>query len=75
MINNKFNINLNKEKTTLLLKGLSLLPVEDRKSIIYNGLQRELETVSVIWERCIKNEKILAEQRKSKLKNKIQAQK
>lgn len=73
MIKDKpFGINLNKEKVSLLLRGILLLPEKERKSVVYNTLQRELETMSVIWDRRIKNEKLAAEQRKLLKSGKIE---
>lgn len=69
-MNNMMNIkkplglNLNREQAALLLKGLEGISGLDRQNVLYEKLKRDLETIIVIWDRRIKNEKILSEQRR-----------
>jgi hypothetical protein len=49
---------------TLLLKGIDILPENDRRTVTYSKLRKDLEYIIQIWERRIKNEKIVQEQRR-----------
>jgi hypothetical protein len=57
-------LNLNHEMATLLLKGIDILPENDRRTVTYSKLRKDLEYIIQIWERRIKNEKIVQEQRR-----------
>lgn len=57
-------LNVNREQAALLLNGLKVLPDTDKNNVIYDTLMRDLETIVVIWDRRIKNEKIIQEQRR-----------
>ena len=57
-------LNLNHEMATLLLKGIDVLPENDRRTVTYSKLRKDLEYIIQIWERRIKNEKIVQEQRR-----------
>jgi hypothetical protein len=50
---------LNNVGANLLLKGLKALPEEDKKTVVFNKLISDLETVVTIWDRRSKNAKIL----------------
>jgi hypothetical protein len=58
-------LNLNHEMATLLLKGIDVLPENDRRTVTYSKLRKDLEYIIQIWERRIKNEKIVQEQRRT----------
>ena len=57
-------LNLNHEMATLLLKGIDILPENDKRTVTYSKLRKDLEYIIQIWERRIKNEKIIQEQRR-----------
>lgn len=57
-------LNLNHEMATLLLKGIDTLPENDKRTVTYSKLRKDLEYIIQIWERRIKNEKIVQEQRR-----------
>lgn len=64
-------LQLNKEQAALILKSLKALPEAERKTVVYESLIRDVETIVVIWERILKNQKIMLEQRRAqKLKSK-----
>ena len=53
------DISLNKEHAILLLEGLGKLSKDKQKGVVYDGLKKNLENIISIWERKIKNQKIL----------------
>jgi hypothetical protein len=57
-------VQVNKEQATLLLKGLNMLPESDKRVVIYDSLKRDLETVVVIWDRLIKTQTTVQEERR-----------
>ena len=57
-------LNLNHEMATLLLQGLDTLPENDKRTVTYGKLRKDLEYIVQIWDRRIKNEKIIQEQRR-----------
>ena len=63
-VNQPMGVNLNREQAALLLKGLKTLPDSDKKNVIYDTLIQNLETIVVIWDRRIKNEKMIMAERK-----------
>lgn len=65
----------NKEQATMLLKGLELLPPQDKGNVVYETLVRELKTIVTIWDRRIKNEKILQRNKATNLVYPKQVQK
>lgn len=67
-------LQLNKEQSALLLKALKGLPDADRKSVVYDALHKDLQTINLLWDRIIKNQKIMADQRRSRALAKKQAQ-
>lgn len=56
-------LNLNREGAAMLLRGLESLPPEDR-NVVYQKLKQDLGMIVTIWDRRIKNEKILQENRR-----------
>lgn len=73
--NQPLGVNLNREMTALLIKGLKNLPDAEKKNVLYDTLLQNLETIIVIWDRRIKNEQlILAERRKIKIATKTKTQ-
>lgn len=62
--NKPIGLSLNRESASLLLKGLESLPQEDRTNVVYERLKGDINTILVIWDRRIKNEKIIQEQRR-----------
>ena len=62
--NRPFDISLNREQAGLILKGLRALLESDKKTIIYQALDRDIEAIITIWDRRIKNEKIVLEERR-----------
>ena len=63
-VNQPMGVNLNREQAVLLLKGLRALPDSDKKNVIYDTLVQNLDTIIVIWDRRIKNEKLIMAERK-----------
>ena len=57
-------LNLNKEGAALLVKGLSSLPTEDRNNVVFQRLMHDLNMIVTIWDRRIKNEKLIQEQKR-----------
>ena len=57
-------LSLNREASSLLLRGLDKLEAQDKQSVVYLSLHKDLENIVVIWDRRIKNEKILQEQQR-----------
>jgi hypothetical protein len=66
--NKPMGLYLTNEGSSMLLRGLELLPDTDKKKVIYNDLKRELQIIKTMWERRIKNEQLIAQQRKSNRK-------
>lgn len=66
------HISVNKDQANLLLKGLKSLPTTEQTNINYTKLVHDLETITVVWDRRIKNQKIAHDIRR---KTKIAAQK
>jgi hypothetical protein len=58
-------LSLNREQAALLLKGLESLPPANKNNVLYEKLRHELEYIVVIWDRRIKNERIIQDQRRS----------
>jgi hypothetical protein len=59
-------LSVNREQAAMLLRGLDILPDDDKRAIIYKALRRDLESIVVIWDRRVKNEKIIQEMNKKK---------
>lgn len=55
---------LNKETAQLLLDGLNKLDQSRKQGILYEKLNKELHNIITIWDRRIKNDKLLKESRK-----------
>lgn len=70
-----FGLSLNREQAALLLKGLKSLPGTDQNNVIYEALIKDIECILTIWDRRIKNEKILQEQRRKLKQQKSQSAK
>ena len=58
-------MNFNCQQAKLLLKGLMNLSDSDKNNVIYDRLIHDLNTIITIWERRIKNEKIIQEQKRT----------
>jgi hypothetical protein len=56
-------LNLNREQASMLLQGIEFLSDDQKKSVVYTKLKRDLESIVVIWDRRIKNIKILEEKK------------
>ena len=63
-IRRPLGLSLNYEMANTLLKGLKLLPDTEQKSVTYTKLKKELSLIIQIWERRVKNEKIVQQQRR-----------
>ena len=64
-------LQLNRDAAVLLKKGLLKLPVEDQNNVNYQSLMRDIDMIIVIWDRTIKNQKIVKDlQRQQKTKEK-----
>jgi hypothetical protein len=59
-------LSVNREQAAMLLRGLDALTEDDKRGIIYKALRRDLESIVVIWDRRVKNEKIVQEMNKKK---------
>lgn len=59
-----FGLSLNREGAVLLLKGLEGLPEEDKTSVVFDRLKHDINTIIVIWDRRIKNEKMIQDHRR-----------
>lgn len=64
--NDGYLLSLNLDMAKLLLEGLDNLPADKKTNIIYTRLKDNLKTIVIIWERKIKNEKIIKQLRKEK---------
>jgi hypothetical protein len=58
-ISKPLGLSLSREQAALLLKGLENLPLSDRNNISFEKLKHNLEYIVVIWDRRIKNERII----------------
>ena len=65
-VNQSLIINLNREQTAMLLRGLDKLSDADKQKVVYIQLRKDLESIIVIWDRRIKNENILRTERRIK---------
>jgi hypothetical protein len=59
-----FNLPITKETASLLREGLDALPPEKRRNVVYKKLVRDLDVMLTVWERTIKNEIIVQEQKR-----------
>jgi len=59
-------LNVNREQAAMLLRGLDILPEADKRAIVYKALRRDLESIVLIWDRRVKNEKVAQEMVKKK---------
>jgi hypothetical protein len=66
-------LSLNREGAALLLKGLEELPEEDKTGIVFDRLKHDISTIIVIWDRRIKNERMIQDHRR-KMHEKLKAQ-
>lgn len=66
-------LQLNKEQSALLLKALNGLPDSDKKHVVFDALHKDLQTMNVLWDRIIKNQKIVADQRRARVLARKQA--
>jgi hypothetical protein len=60
---------LNREQAAILLKGLESISNIDKNTVIYKSIKRDLENIIVIWDRRIKNEVIIREQKRTAIKS------
>jgi len=63
-IRKPLGLGLNKEGASMLVRGLEKLPLDDQKNVVYQRLIHDLNMIVTIWDRRIKNEKIIQEQRR-----------
>ena len=66
--NQGLGLSLNKDAAEMLLEGLEKLP-ENRRTIQWSTLQRQLSEIKTIWDRRLKNQNIIKEE-KAKLLSK-----
>lgn len=68
--NKPLGLNLGREQAAMLLKGLDTLPQQDRQNVLYKRLKQDLNMILTIWDRRIKNEKLIQEHRRKVKANK-----
>jgi len=56
---NNIALSLNREQATMLLKGLESLSEDQKKTVVFAKMKRDLESIVVIWDRRIKNTKLI----------------
>ena len=59
LLSNNIALSLNREQATMLLKGLESLSEDQNKTVIFAKMKRDLESIVVIWDRRIKNTKLI----------------
>jgi hypothetical protein len=59
-----YNLKLTKETAQLLRDGLETLPPERKNTVVFKDLIKNLDTILVVWDRTLKNELIVQEQRR-----------
>jgi hypothetical protein len=59
-----YNLKLTKETAQLLRNGLEALPSDRKNTVVYKDLVKNLDTILVVWDRTLKNELIVQEQRR-----------
>jgi hypothetical protein len=59
LLSNNIALSLNREQATMLLKGLESLSEDQKKTVIFAKMKRDLESIVVIWDRRIKNTKLI----------------
>lgn len=64
-ISKPLGLNLNREQAALLLKGLESLEPSDKNNIIFEKIKHDLEYIVVIWDRRIKNERLVQDHRRA----------
>lgn len=66
------NLQLNREQAELLLEALRGLPEPKRRVIIYDALYRDVESIRMMWDRIIKAQRLVSDQRKKMVSQKKQ---
>jgi len=72
--NKPIGLNLNGEQAEMLLRGLERLEESDKKSVLYAKIKQDLNMIKTIWDRRIKNEKIVQETKRQIAKKSKQKQ-
>ena len=54
----------NAEQSRILLQALNGLPDDQKRTVLYKNLYKDISSINTIWERRIKNEKIIRDKKK-----------
>ena len=58
------SLTLTRESASLIRQGLEKLPEEKKTTVVFKKLIKNLDIVLVLWDRTIKNEVIIQEERR-----------